>query len=65
MFARKDFLTGSVALAAFFAFTTLCGAESLVLAERGKAAAYSIVIPAKALPPQKYAASSSPHPQMS
>ena len=30
--------------------------KDVVLAERGKAAAYSIVIPAKALPPQKYAA---------
>ena len=30
--------------------------KDVVLAERGKAAAYSIVIPAKALPPLKYAA---------
>ncbi len=56
MFARNDFLTGSVALAAFCAFTTLCGAGSLVLAERGKAAGYSIVLPEKASPSQKYAA---------
>ena len=56
MFARNDFLTGSVALAAFCAFTTLCGAGSLVLAERGKAAEYSIVRPGKASPAQKYAA---------
>ena len=39
MFARKGFQAGSVALVAFCAFMTLCGVESLVLPERGKAAA--------------------------
>ena len=40
----------------FGACTSLCGAEQLVVAERGKPAEYSIVIPEKAAPAQKYAA---------
>ena len=39
MFPQKGCLTGGVTLALLCACVTLCGAESLVLAERGKAAA--------------------------
>ena len=57
MLYRMVPLTRGVALAVLCICTTsLFGAEQLVIAERGKAAEYSIVIPRKALPPQKYAA---------
>ena len=44
-------------VAALAACLSLSGADTLVIAERGKAAEYSIVIPAKeASPAHKYAA---------
>ena len=56
MSGRKEFLKGVAALTVLCVCVSLCGAEPLVLAERGTAAAYSIVIPAKALPAQRYVA---------
>ena len=47
---------GKIALAVLLAASADAFAGNLVIAERGKAAEYSIVIPAQAAPPQKYAA---------
>ena len=49
-------MKGSIALAALCFCVTPCGAEPLVIAERGKAAECSIMIPAKASPAHRYAA---------
>ena len=55
---RNSLLKSCIALAAGLAgWSAISGnAPSLVIAERGKPAEYSIIIPEKALPPQKYAA---------
>ena len=50
----KNILFGLVAVLCSCAAS--CGAGSLVLAERGKPAAFSIVVPANASQPQRYAA---------
>ena len=52
MNAAKTALTVVMAIP----FVVNAGVEPLTIAERGKAAAYSIVVPAKASPSQKYAA---------
>ena len=49
-------MKSSIVLAALCFCVTPCGAEPLVVAERGKAAECSIVVPADAPPAQKYAA---------
>ena len=56
MVAGTNLLKGGVMLTVICACVTLCGAEPLVVAERGKVAAYSIVIPAKVSPAHQYAA---------
>ena len=56
MFPRKGALEGGITLVTLCVCALLYGAGPLVLAERGKAAEYSIVVPTTALPSQRYAA---------